>query len=255
MNWDEDIAGLKLSDTEKDGLQVFRNYSKAVDNHRIAEFIRELDATTIDIEPFKQLNHLVLTEDVRMITVIVCAFFDDQLREMYKRELPKGIPGGAGELLNGFGPLSRLGQRIQVAYALGWIGTDLLSEAHKLRGLRNAISHNWDSIEVQSRMDEFIANTMTPLEDILAEAAGDDSYRLNATALSKADLFRLRLVWLISRFFYECNAGAKAVKARISPTQALYVNRPHPKLLHELMAVTSRSTAELASRRSTVTSQ
>jgi len=34
MDWDPDIAALKLSDVEKNGLQVHRNYSRAFEKHR-----------------------------------------------------------------------------------------------------------------------------------------------------------------------------------------------------------------------------
>ena len=94
---------MQLSDVERNGLQVFRNYSKAFDKRRIGDVIREIDLLNIDMGPFQHVNELILREDPRIVTVVVCAFLDDQLRDMYRRELPDGIPGGAGELLNGLG--------------------------------------------------------------------------------------------------------------------------------------------------------
>jgi len=47
-DWDPDIARKRLSDGEKDGLQLYRNYSRAFEKHAIERFAAETDADKFD---------------------------------------------------------------------------------------------------------------------------------------------------------------------------------------------------------------
>jgi len=49
MDWDPDIAALKLSDVEKDGLQVHRNYSRAFEKHTATESTQLDDSIEADM--------------------------------------------------------------------------------------------------------------------------------------------------------------------------------------------------------------
>ena len=230
--WDEDIARMDLSEVEKNGLQVFRNYSRAFETEQGKRFLAEVDRLGIDIEPVRRLHNLILTEDVRMVVVIVCAFMDDQLKEMYRRELPDNVPGGRGELLGAMGPLSRLAQRIQVSFAFGWLEPGMLTDAYRLRGLRNDISHKWDMEELRAKMNTFMKDAITPVELFL-----EDERQLPRDwqkTLDQIGLFRVRLVWIAARFYYECWLYPKAVKARLDARRVLYGQPPHAELFRQI---------------------
>jgi len=228
MDWDPDIAALKLSDVEKNGLQVHRNYSRAFEKHRNKDFAAEVDGKNFDLEQLGRMHELILTEDPRFLAVIVSAFVDEQLDQMYRREIPQDIPGGRATLFSGFGPLSRYSQRIQIAFAFDWLSRDLLTEANKLRKLRNEVSHNWDIGDLRQRLSDFISRSMSPIEAHL-----DDGARLPKEfhkALDEIALFRVRLMWLVGRLYYECFFFPRALKERLKPETALY-GPDHPQLL------------------------
>ena len=63
IDWDPDIAALKLSDVEKNGLQVHRNYSRAFEKHRNKDFSDEVNGNTFDLEQLSRIHELILTED------------------------------------------------------------------------------------------------------------------------------------------------------------------------------------------------
>jgi len=217
--WDSDIAAMKLSDPEKNGLQVFRNYSRAFEKRRGEDFLTAVEKEPWDIGDIERIHKVVVEEDPRIVVVVVCAFMDDQIKGMYRRELPEDIPDGKSKLLGAVGPLSRLAQRLQIAYAFGWLSRDLVEDAYHLRGLRNAISHKWDMEELRGRLDVFIENSMSPVEDTLQD--GTKLPKDFAKHLDKVGLFRVRLIWISARFYYECLLYPKAVKARLNPVPVL----------------------------------
>jgi len=194
MDWDTDIAALKLSDVEKNGLQVHRNYSLAFEKHRNKDFATEVDSAQFDLEQLGQIHALILKEDPRFLSVIVSAFADEQLDLMFRREIPQNIPGGRATLFSGFGPLSRFSRRIQVAYAFNWVSEDLLTNIDKLRKLRNDVSHNWNIGNLTQELSEFISTSMS-----LVETQLDDETSLPKEfykALDRIKLFRVRLIWV-----------------------------------------------------------
>ena len=131
-------------------------------------------------------------------------------------------------MFSGFGPLSRYSQRIQVAYAFDWLSPDLLTEADKLRKLRNEVSHNWDIGELRQRLSDFISTSMSLIETQL-----DDGALLPKEfhkALDEISLFRVRFLWLVGRLYYECLLFPRALKERLMPERALY-GPDHPQLL------------------------
>ncbi|MBC8036742.1 MAG: hypothetical protein H7X89_05960 [Rhizobiales bacterium] len=218
--WDLDIAAMELEDFEKNGLQVFRNYVKAFDKHAAEQFSIDIGSASFDLTSLDGLLRLVCAEDIRFLPIIVCSFADQQLEQMFKREIPETVPGGRSSMLSGFGSLSRFSQRIQIAYAFGWMGRDLLEELSKLRKIRNDASHSWDLNVLREKVDILIDGRMRPLEKELG-----DGVRLPDRfweSLNKESTFRVRLVWLVGRCFYESRLFPQAVKRRLNPYQALY---------------------------------
>lgn len=219
-SWDPDIAALSLTDVEKNGLQVFRNYTRAFEKNAAERFVSESNSTEYDTSKLNGILNLIVAEDVRFLPVIACSFSDEQLEEMFKREIPSGVPGGRSSMLSGYGSLSRFSQRIQVAYAFNWMSSDILEELDRLRKIRNDTSHSWDINSVRGKLDTLIDGRMMKIEEQL-----DDGIRLPERfweALPKEALFRVRLIWLLGRCFYESHLFAAAIKLRLNPQLALY---------------------------------
>ena len=245
MDWDPDIAALKLSDVEKNGLQVHRNYSRAFEKHRNKDFAAEVNGNSFDLEQLSRIHELIVTEDPRFLAVIVSAFLDEHLDQMYRREIAKNIPGGRATLFSGFGPLSRYAQRIQVAFAFGWLSEDLLAEADKLRKLRNEVSHNWDIGDLRQKLSAFISTSMSPIETHFDD--GDRLPKEFQRALDEIALFRVRLLWLVGRLYYECLLFPRALKERLVPETALY-GPDHPQLLTKVAGLCVDATKSLLSK-------
>jgi DNA-binding MltR family transcriptional regulator len=166
-NWDPDIAEMDLSAAEKDGMQFYRNFSTAIESKRVDKLVERLNEIEPAIEDFKKFASLIPAEQPLSVSVIACAYADDLLKQMFKREIPSSVPGGRNELLNGFGPLSRLSQRIQVAYAFRWMNPDILVELDLLRRIRNDISHKWDLAQLQVKLQELAELRQHPIEEYL----------------------------------------------------------------------------------------
>lgn len=226
--WDDDIAKLIISDEEKNGLQVFRNYSTAFDAHRAKKFVSRINQQEHRVGGVTRIHALIEKEDVRFLPVIVCAYADDQLNAMFRREIPESVPGGRQSLLSGFGPLSRFSQRIQIAYSFGWLSKDLLEEFEHVRKLRNDIAHKWDIVALTARWSDVVENKMAQIETTLAD---DVSLPKGFYETLNADgRFRVRLIWMVGRLFYECICYPPALKERLSPNEVLY-GKERPELL------------------------
>ena len=245
MDWDPDIAALTLSDGEKNGLQVFRNYSEAFEKHRLKLFSEEVNKADRSLEPLTRVHDLILVEDPRFLAVIVSAFIDEQLDDMFRRDVPEQIPSGRANLFSGFGPLSRYSQRIQVAYAFDWLSHDILTEADKLRKLRNEVSHSWNIGDLKNRLATFISHSMSPVESFL-----DDGARLPKDWYKSVDdiaLFRVRLLWLVGRVYYECGLFPQTLKKHLNPQNALYGSE-HPQSLSKVAGLCVESTKRVLSK-------
>lgn len=232
-----DIAAMNLTEGEKWGLQIFRNYSQAFGEHRIRAFVEMASSFENDVQLFEQISKLLIDEEVRVLPVIVAAYADDRLGDMFKREIPDGVPGGRNALMSGFGPLARLSQRIQMAFAFGWLSKDLLTEFDHIRKARNDLSHKWDVELLAQRMNELIQDKQTPIEQEL----GDD-IRLPKNfhePMPPEDRFRVRMIWMLGRLTYETRLWVPALKAGIEPTKALY--GPFPPLMLKAIAAKSVS--------------
>ncbi|WP_348944134.1 hypothetical protein ABHF33_11720 [Chitinibacter sp. FCG-7] len=218
--WNDDIAAMTLTEAEKNGLQIFRNYTNAFEKSAAERFVSKANEVQYDTSKLDGILSLIVEEDVRFLPVIACSFSDEQLEGMFKREIPDGVPGGRSSMLSGYGSLSRFSQRIQISFAFGWMGHDVLEELDKLRKIRNDTSHSWDINSVRDKLDVLIDSRMLKIEEQLG-----DGIRLPERfweTLSKEELFRVRLIWLLGRCFYESHLFASAIKQRLNPQLALY---------------------------------
>lgn len=240
--FDADLAAMNLSEGEKWGLQVYRNYSRAFGDHRVKEFVDQASPFEADVNLYEQVCRLVVSEEPRIVPVIASSYADDRLAEMFKREVPDDVPGGRSAMLSGFGPLARLSQRLQMAFAFGWLSKDLLVELEHLRKLRNDLSHKWDVSLLERRLQELIEEKQKPIEEYLG-----DNVRLPQdfhTSLSPNERFRVRVVWLLGRVTYETRLWVPAMKAGIAPVQALFGPNP-PVMLREIATISVNATQSI----------
>lgn len=231
---DPDIESMLLSEGEKDGLQIYRNYSRAIELDPARRFAESVQPNPQALADLSAILKLIAEEEPRTLPVIACAYADDQLKEMFRREIPDGVPGGRSELLTGFGPLSRLSQRVQMAYAFGWLSKDVLVEVDHLRKIRNDVSHKWDMKLLETKMLQFIEQRKHRIEEYLG-----DGVRLPETfhaSLQPIQKLRVRLVWLLGRITYETCVWVPALKENLIPHTALY-GKNAPALLSQVAAV------------------
>jgi hypothetical protein len=172
--FDPDIAAMKLEYFEKSGLQIYRNYTRAFEEQAIKRFVEALDLEPLNLTDFKDLVALILSEEVRFLPVIVCAFADDVLKATFKDVLPDRIPGGKGSMLGAYGVLSDLSKRIQLAYAFDILSRDLMEELDRLRTARNAISHSWNIDSLKDFFTKGRLADMHRMEEVLAERKDPD---------------------------------------------------------------------------------
>ena len=240
---DPDIAAMKLSDGEKWGLQVYRNYSRAFGAHRVKKFVEQASPFEAEVKLFEQVAPLVVSEEGRVIPVIVAAYADDRLEEMFRREIPDGVPGGRSALMSGFGPLARLSQRIQMAFAFGWLSKDLLIELDIIRKIRNDLSHKWNIELLERKMMELIQERQAPFEQQLGDGAHlPKEFHESMQPLAR---FRVRAVWMLGRLTYEARLWVPAQKAGISPEEALYGPNA-PVMLRAIAAISVEATKTIA---------
>lgn len=162
---------------------------------------------------------------------------------MFKREIPDGVPGGRSALMSGFGPLARLSQRLQMAFAFGWLSKDLLIEFDHIRKIRNDLSHKWDIELLERRMNELIQEKQTPFEEQLG-----DGVRLPENfheSMQPVDRFRVRVIWMLGRLTYETRLWVPALKAGIAPEEALYGPNA-PVMLRAIAAISVKATKTIA---------
>lgn len=230
--WDKDIATLDISEFEKNGLQVHRNYQRSFAENEIKTYFKEIDARKIDLSRLEIVLKLINSEELRLLPIIVCAFVDECLNTMYKRDLPNNVIGGRSSMLNGFGSLSSLSHRIQFASAARWISADILWEADALRKLRNNIAHSWEQEAIKGKIAEHIEGKMFKFEKLLDESQLSD---LTAHVVGHPELlFRLRTIWLIGRIFYEAEVFPGAPR-RLVDNPEYYHTKRAPKLLGEIV--------------------
>jgi hypothetical protein len=225
-SWDADIAAMNLTDPEKNGLQVYRNYTRAFEKNRQEQFAAGVDAIPLDVSELRRAMNLLMREDIRFVPVIACAFADEDLKSMFQLFLPGDIPGGKKSMLGRFGPISSLFSRIQFAFAFDMVHSDVLLALDKLRGHRNDIAHTWD----QDSLADFMA-TPLPNMDELENALLHRDIRWGGDGdLPPEASLRLRTVWLLARLFYETRFYTLAKRAQLTPYKALYADS-HPKAL------------------------
>lgn len=242
---DNDIASMDLSDPEKNGLQFFRNFEKAIAKKRVETFVTEASWDPEVIPAFEQFTNLMVEEEERSLPVIACAYADDLLKDMFLRELPRHVPAGPKDLVTGYGPLANFSSRVKLAFAFGWGSEDVLGELDLIRKLRNEISHKWRTSEFEAKLVDLVENRQSPIENMLEDAK---HFPNGLGELTRQQRLRVRLIWVLGRLTYESQLWVPALKARLRPFHVLYSDNP-PKLLGAMSASAIWSTKRIQAER------
>jgi hypothetical protein len=221
------------ADENSPGMKALRAYEK----ERQEQFAAGVDFIPLDVSDLKRAMSQLVSEDIRFVPVIACAFADNELEKMFKQFLPNDIPGGKSNMLGRFGPISSLFTRIQFAFAFDMVHSDVLLALDKLRGYRNKIAHTWD----QNALPDFV-ETPLPYMDELESAFLHANIKDGGDGdLSAEGSLRLRTVWLLARLFYETRNYTLAKMAQLNPYKALY-GPGSPKALDTISAAASHYT-------------
>lgn len=218
--WDDDIAALELSDVEKNGLQMYRNYKRAFDEHAEREFAKEIDSEVFDTGPLEKVLALITGEDVRFLPVIACAYVDELTESMFKAELPDNVPGGMSVLFGPYGPLSSLAKRLQLAFVFDALSADLVRDLERIRKVRNDIAHSWDTKVLEGFFEKGTISQLFPIEDVLAEER--ERIPEFSQVVEPQIAFRIRLIWILARGAYETAYYLRAKRAGLNPGHALF---------------------------------
>jgi hypothetical protein len=235
---DADIAAMKLSYGEKAGLQIYRNYTRSFQQHAIQHFVQTLDLEPIDLDDFRRLTKIICSEEPRFLPVVVCAFVDNVLEQVFRKALPDGIPGGKAKLFGSYAPLSDLAKRIQLAYAFDVLSPDLMEELDRLRSVRNRISHSWEISDLNEFLVKGRLAEMFRIEELLCNRSDLTDATKNLSSLAA---FQIRLIWITGRLVYEAAAYTRAKNARLEPKAALY-GKPPTKWLEQVSAIALEAT-------------
>lgn len=140
VRWDDDIQALSLSDLEKNGLQVFRNYTNAFEGHAAKELVAAADKIPFNLDQLSDdLAEIALAEPI-IAVLQAAAVADELLKEMFQREGRKNLK--PEPLLGPLGPLGDFNRRLKIAALAGFIDDDDLIFFDELRQMRNRVAHS-----------------------------------------------------------------------------------------------------------------
>jgi hypothetical protein len=244
-DWDDDIAKLNLSQGEKDGLQVFRNYQRAFEDSAEKEFSKKIDATKIDATRLNDVLRLIAKEDLRVLPVIVCAYCDDQLKEMFEKQIINDSLISKTSLFGPYGPLSNLFNRIQLTHAFELVSGEVMRDLDKVRSARNKLSHTWNTDSLKQFYTTGEITKIFPIENILQNRSDwFAGIKLEELSKSPDKVFRVRLIWLVMRITYETMFFYEAKKKNLNPVRTLY-GKNAPKFLGNISANAIEITLEI----------
>jgi hypothetical protein len=241
---DEDIAQTSLSDGEKAGLQVYRNYTRAFRREARNRFIELLNSEELDLAPFIIMCDKIVSEDGRYLPMIICAYAEDVLKTAFKKTVPDGIPGGKDKLFGGYGPLSSFSKLIQIGYAFDVVSGDLMQELDKVRSARNKLAHSWDINDLEQFFTDGRLGDIFPLENQIFRR---DEFKSVKKIENPLTLFRIRMLWVLGRLTYEAAASPQVRMSSLSRTEALFVGES-PKWLTDISSIAMAATKKLIDR-------
>ncbi len=140
QDWDPDIAELDLDDFEKNGLQQYRNYTRAFQRKRAERIGEDADLVEFDLATFETDLEAIASSGASGAVLSGIAIADDLLLDMFKREKRERLQ--VDSLLGPLGPLGDFNKRLKVAALVSLIDADDLVFFDELRKIRNGIAHS-----------------------------------------------------------------------------------------------------------------
>lgn len=137
---DHDIEALDLSEIEKSGLQVYRNYTKAFQKKRAEHVAEEAARLEFNFPRFEAHLDEIMRASLEHAVLAAVAMADELLGEMYRRERRERLK--VSDMLGPLGPLGDFNKRLKVAALAGLIDEDDLTFFDELRKVRNRIAHS-----------------------------------------------------------------------------------------------------------------
>jgi DNA-binding MltR family transcriptional regulator len=97
-------------------------------------------------QEYRDLVETLDTRSDRDFALTFCAYLEDTLHALFRKVLlDQGNPNGdfINNLMRNYGPLSSFNARIDVAYALGWIGRNMWKDLKTIKAVRNLFAHQY----------------------------------------------------------------------------------------------------------------
>ncbi len=112
--------------------------------------VHDKAGSVFDEEVVNDFLRALHAESDRSAVLIAAALFEDQLEERVKRLLEHASSRVLKRLLRPDGPLGSFSAKIDLLRGLGDITSDLASQLHALRKVRNHCAHSWGRFALQT---------------------------------------------------------------------------------------------------------
>ena len=218
MEWDSDIAAMRLSDIEKNGLQVYRNYQNAFQKRASEKVVEHLDGLPFDEAEYSAVISEISSCHDALVAIVATSYADKRLEQMYASELPPDVPGGKKALLGPYGPFDSFAKRLRLAYCFGWIDPSAASDIDLIRDIRNRFAHDWKLKSLDDPALKTLIDKMSGVDDFL--------FGKPAVPLSYAERFRVKTIMALGIFTASTFIYPKAHKAGLTPAALMLRDRP-----------------------------
>lgn len=219
MEWDPDITVMQLSDIEKNGLQVYRNYQKAFHKHASEKVVEHLDSLPFDEDEYRAVIFEIVRCHDALVAIVATSYADKLLEQMYKTELPADVPGGKKSLLGAYGPFDSFAKRLRLAYCFGWVDSSAASDIDLVREIRNRFAHDWRLKSLDDPVVKALVDKMSAADDFLFGKPA-------VAKLGYAERFRVRTLMALGIFTASTFIYPKAHKAGLQPAVLMLQDQP-----------------------------
>ena len=94
--------------------------------------------------------------------------------------------------------------------------TDVVVDIDSIRKIRNRLSHAWDHKILSDYYEKPPISSMSAVEDILRERQDELTFD-GLESMDPLSTFRIRLIWVTGRAYYETLLYPSAMKRRLDP--------------------------------------
>ncbi len=177
-----------MNEERRDDLLV--RVAKAIEDEHYKQLNKKLSEHNLKPKEFEEFFLALRAEGDRALAIVSYAYIDERLKDLFGSALNGKIAGGLKSLLDGMGPLSSSGARIQVAGALYWLRPDTYHNLGLLRKIRNDFAHDPAANDFSHRRIAGLITSMTPLEEPILKVLSDSEATVRKLAVR--ELFFIR---------------------------------------------------------------